>query len=137
MFQSVYQLCSILHSRDSRRPFTTHANFWIAPEIKASTIINEFENHEARAQILITKLPHLVPLRERMILFRKLITKEKELTTPCNVITINRTRVVEDGYHQLSSLSPNALRSTIRVKFINQFGLEELGIDQDGVFKQV
>jgi ubiquitin-protein ligase E3 B len=73
-----------------------------------------------------------------MILFRKLITRDKEsiAASPCNVITINRTRIVEDGYQQLASLSSNSLRSTIRVKFINQLGLEEMGIDQDGVFKE-
>jgi ubiquitin-protein ligase E3 B len=73
-----------------------------------------------------------------MVLFRKLITRDKEaiMSTPCNIITIDRTRIVEDGYRQLASLSSNALRSTIRVKFINQLGLEEMGIDQDGVFKE-
>lgn len=63
---------------------------------------------------------------------------------------------MEDGYRQLSMLSTRALKSTIRVKFVNQQvrlervrflgavtssevviqGLDEAGIDQDGVFKE-
>lgn len=52
------------------------------------------------------------------------------------IITIDRNRIVEDGYRQLANLSSEALRGTIRVKFINQQGLDEAGIDQDGVFKE-
>ena len=42
---------------------------------------------------------------------------------------------MEDGYRQLASLSPQALKGTIRVRFVNEQGLDEAGIDQDGVFK--
>ncbi|KAI6183743.1 HECT-type E3 ubiquitin transferase [Aphelenchoides bicaudatus] len=137
LFQSVYQFCSTLHNRDCRRAFTPH-NFWIAPDVKPSAIVSEFEGQEPRAQILMTKMPHLIPLRDRMVLFRKLINREKDLimSTPTNYFTIDRTRIVEDGYRQLAAIPPSALRSTIRVKFINQLGLEEIGIDQDGVFKE-
>lgn len=55
---------------------------------------------------------------------------------PTTVITVERTRIVEDGYRQLANLSSEALCGTIRVKFINQQGLDEAGIDQDGVFKE-
>lgn len=46
-----------------------------------------------------------------------------------------RSRLVENGYQQLASLSPLALKGMIRVRFINEHGLDEAGIDQDGVFK--
>lgn len=82
------------------------------------------------------------------------------------MITVQRNRLLDDGYRQLSLLSPTALKATIRVKFINQQvhidlvmviyfltlifpniylhfliisclqGLDEAGIDQDGVFKE-
>lgn len=29
LFQSIYQLCTILYNRDCRRPFTNKPNFWI------------------------------------------------------------------------------------------------------------
>lgn len=47
-----------------------------------------------------------------------------------------RNRIVEDGYRQLAALPPQALKGVIRVRFINEQGLDEAGIDQDGVFKE-
>lgn len=40
--------------------------------------------------------------------------------TPATFITIHRTRLLDDGYEQLSSLSTTALKGTIRVKFLNE-----------------
>lgn len=47
-----------------------------------------------------------------------------------------RNRIVEDGYRQLALLPSQALKGVIRVRFINEQGLDEAGIDQDGVFKE-
>jgi len=52
-----------------------------------------------------------------------------------SLITVRRGRIVEDGYAQLANLSPRRLKGTIRVRFQNELGLDEAGIDQDGVFK--
>lgn len=51
-------------------------------------------------------------------------------------ITVKRSRLLEDGFEKLSSMMNNMLKGTIRVKFINDLGLDEAGIDQDGVFKE-
>lgn len=42
----------------------------------------------------------------------------------------------QDGYEQLRQLSQNAMKGVIRVKFVNDLGVDEAGIDQDGVFKE-
>lgn len=47
-----------------------------------------------------------------------------------------RSRIVEDGYRQLAMLPSQALKGVIRVRFVNEQGLDEAGIDQDGVFKE-
>lgn len=36
----------------------------------------------------------------------------------------------------MSTLTAQALKGVIRVRFINEYGLDEAGIDQDGVFKE-
>jgi ubiquitin-protein ligase E3 B len=36
----------------------------------------------------------------------------------------------------LASLPSNILKGTVRISFVNDFGLREAGIDQDGVFKE-
>ncbi|RCN43813.1 hypothetical protein ANCCAN_10202 [Ancylostoma caninum] len=67
----------------------------------------------------------------------KFVTADKaNIESTATLITVARNRLVEDGYRQLSLLSTRALKSTIRVKFVNQQGLDEAGIDQDGVFKE-
>lgn len=44
--------------------------------------------------------------------------------------------ILQDGYDQLRQLSQNAMKGVIRVKFVNDLGVDEAGIDQDGVFKE-
>jgi len=85
-------------------------------------------------------MPHLVPLKERMMLFRRLVTLDKKeienksgITT---LVTIGRRTLVEDGFRQLSQMATNELKAGFRIKFVNQQGLDEAGIDQDGVFKE-
>lgn len=93
-------------------------------------------------------MPHVLREDHRVILFRKWATSEKTLNgsgsssssledipSSSTLITIHRSRIVEDGYAQLATLTANALKGTIRVRFQNEFGLDEAGIDQDGVFK--
>lgn len=46
-----------------------------------------------------------------------------------------RNRIIEDGYTYVSEMSLKNFKGLIRVKFINAQGLDEAGIDQDGVFK--
>ena len=50
--------------------------------------------------------------------------------------SFQRSRLVEDGFNNLSAFTARELRQTIRVKFYNDLGLAEAGIDQDGVFKE-
>ena len=89
-------------------------------------------------------MPHIIPHTERVQLFRRNVANEKAVLglteQACasprpTLITIHRRRVVEDGYRQLAALPPHSLKGVIRVRFINEQGLDEAGIDQDGVFK--
>lgn len=43
--------------------------------------------------------------------------------------------MVEDSFRQLAELPIQLWKGIIRIKFINVQGLDEAGIDQDGVFK--
>ena len=78
-------------------------------------------------------------------MFRKKVLNEKtslgivesdSASPQSTLITVHRNRIVEDGYRQLGSLSPTSLKGLIRVRFVNMQGLDEAGIDQDGVFKE-
>ena len=65
----------------------------------------------------------------------KFQNSEKNIFSPKND-HFQRSRLVEDGFNNLSAFTARELRQTIRVKFYNDLGLAEAGIDQDGVFKE-
>lgn len=119
-------------------------------------------------------MPHVIPLEDRVMLFRKYIESEKHalgLTETASaspqsiLITVHRLatfvfswffnhyekytqslffpldyirmRMIEDSFRQLADLPIQLWKGIIRIKFINLQGLDEAGIDQDGVFKGV
>ncbi|CAG0904841.1 unnamed protein product, partial [Darwinula stevensoni] len=150
LFASLHKMLVLIYWRDSRRRFTT-PNHWLLKDVSVSSFLYELEKKKPRALVntfilvLMKKMPHLIPHHERVILFRKAVQEDKERlglldSSPSHscfstVISVHRSSLVDDGYRQLSSLTPTALKGVIRVKFINLQGLDEAGIDQDGVFK--
>ncbi|XP_059216433.1 ubiquitin-protein ligase E3B [Stomoxys calcitrans] len=144
VFVSLHTLMLCLYKRDCRRRFTP-PNHWLIHEVKPSTFINDLEKGKRHAVILLQKMPHIIPHEDRVKLFRKFVQNEKAVlgltesacASPRSaLIVVHRERIVEDGYRQLAALKPHALKGVIRVRFINQQGLHEAGIDQDGVFKE-
>jgi len=116
-----------------------------------------------KALRLLKLIPHSVPFKTRLSLFQKTLEKDKSelalnflfhflaflphlLTSPRSarkreedwiLVTIRRKYILEDGIEQLSKLPPKDFRKTIKVRFLNEQGLYEAGIDQMGVFKEV
>ena len=144
LFTSLYSLLNVLYNRDNRRSYTRNGH-WLIKDLRISSFLSDLEKCKKYSMLLIQKMPHIIPHEERVVLFRKKVMAEKNLlglsdpdaaTNLSTLVTIHRTRIVEDGYRQLSTLSSNALKGIIRVKFVNIQGLDEAGIDQDGVFKE-
>ncbi|XP_011210956.1 ubiquitin-protein ligase E3B [Bactrocera dorsalis] len=144
VFVSLHTLLLCLYRRDCRRAFAPN-NHWLIPEVKPSAFISDLEKAKRHAVILLQKMPHIIPHEDRVKLFRKFVQNEKAVmgltesacASPRSaLIVVHRDRIVEDGYRQLAALRPHALKGVIRVRFINQQGLHEAGIDQDGVFKE-
>uniref|UniRef100_T1IRU6 Ubiquitin-protein ligase E3B n=1 Tax=Strigamia maritima TaxID=126957 RepID=T1IRU6_STRMM len=132
---SIHTLLMLLYQRDCRKNYMS-SDQWLIKEIKGSSFMNDVDRGKKSAQILLQK---------RVLLFRKHVANEKAVLglTECacaspqsTLITVHRRRIVEDGYRQLAALPPQSLKGVIRVKFINEQGLDEAGIDQDGVFKE-
>lgn len=144
LFTSMHTLLLCLYRRDCRRQFAPK-NHWLIYEIRPSNFLADLEKGKKHTQVLLQKMPHIIPHDDRVKLFRKYVHNEKAVlgltesacASPSSaLITIHRDRIVEDGYRQLAMLPPHALKGVIRVRFINQQGLDEAGIDQDGVFKE-
>lgn len=137
LLTTTHTLLTVLYKRDCRRNFTP-ANFWLIKDIKISSFLKDLETGKSSATTIMKMIPHVLPHKERVLIFRRYVSNDKAaaFSGPSTQITIHRSRVVENGYQQLARLPPNALKGLIRVKFINEQGLDEAGVDQDGVFKE-
>ncbi|XP_069070843.1 ubiquitin-protein ligase E3B isoform X2 [Pleurodeles waltl] len=144
LFHSVHGWLMVLYERDCRRRFAPD-DHWLRKDVKPSLLFQELDKDKKRAQLLLQYIPHVIPHKNRVLLFRNMVTKEKEklglvetssASPHVTHITIRRSRMLEDGYEQLRQLSQNAMKGVIRVKFVNDLGVDEAGIDQDGVFKE-
>jgi len=142
VFESAHNLLMMLYDRDARRSFTPPGH-WLSKDIRTSSLRNELEKSSPRAIMILEKIPFIIPHKDRVILFRSLVADEKrrlgitrESDVPAAYLRIHRSRLVSDGFEQLNNISSNLLKGVIRVKFINDLGLDEAGIDQDGVFKE-
>ncbi|XP_067862150.1 ubiquitin-protein ligase E3B isoform X2 [Heptranchias perlo] len=144
LFHSVHGWLMTLYERDCRRRFAPE-DHWLRKDLKPSLIFQDLDKGKKRAQLLLQYIPHVIPHKNRVLLFRNMVTKEKESmglvetssASPHVIhITIRRSRMLEDGYEQLRRLPVNTMKGVIRVKFVNDLGVDEAGIDQDGVFKE-
>ncbi|KAG0422928.1 hypothetical protein HPB47_001280, partial [Ixodes persulcatus] len=115
---SSHTLLMLLYKRDCRRSYTP-PDHWLIKDMKVSTFMGDLEKGKKAAQVLMQKVPHIIPHKERVVLFRKYVNNEKTVLgltesacalSQSTLITVHRTRIVE--------------------------GLDEAGIDQDGVFKE-
>lgn len=134
MLRSTHKLLTDLYKRDCRRVFAPEGH-WLIKDVKMTLFLKDLDAGRPVAQTILNLLPHIIPHKERVLIFRKLVARDR---SPCysTFITIHRSRIVEDGYQQIARLPSTALKGLIRVKFINDHGLDEAGIDQDGVFKE-
>ncbi|KAF9373884.1 hypothetical protein CPB97_000262 [Podila verticillata] len=109
-------------------------------------ILKVAQKDRTALQILET-MPHVIPFTARLEIFRDFIRDEKQqrvqslaLVRPdlhqSVMVKIRRGYVLEDGYQNLGQLSANSWKNTIRVRFVNEVGADEAGIDQGGPFKE-
>eukprot|EP00177_Eucheuma_denticulatum_P004701 GFKZ01008533.1.p1 GENE.GFKZ01008533.1~~GFKZ01008533.1.p1 ORF type:complete len:1028 (+),score=182.22 GFKZ01008533.1:617-3700(+) len=92
---------------------------------------------------LLRLAPHLVPFSSRAKIFQSWVARERDranggrsfFVTIGRSVSVRRKFIFEDAFEELNGLGPE-LKSTIRVKFIDEHGIEEAGIDGGGVFKE-
>ena len=109
-------------------------------------IVKVCQKDRTALQILET-MPHAIPFSARLEIFREFIKEEKAQRTQSLalvrpdlhqsvMVKVRRGYVLEDGYQSLGQLSVSGWKNTIRVKFTNEVGAAEAGIDQGGPFKE-
>lgn len=132
------ELLSQLQDWNNRQQFTSPSDF-------QADGVNEFFISQAvtentRANDILKQAPFLVPFTSRVKIFTSQLTAVRQRHGSNSVFTRNRFRIrrdhiLEDAYNQMSALSEDDLRGVIRVTFVNEFGVEEAGIDGGGIFK--
>lgn len=106
LFQSVHGWLMVLYERDCRRRFAPE-DHWLRKDLKPSVLFQELDKDRKRAQLILQYIPHVIPHKNRVLLFRNMVTKEKEklglvetssASPHVTHITIRRSRMLEDGY---------------------------------------
>ncbi|XP_057959070.1 E3 ubiquitin-protein ligase UPL6 isoform X2 [Malania oleifera] len=132
------ELLSQLQDWNNRRQFTSPSDFH-ADGVNEH-FISQAVMENTRANDVLKQAPFLVPFTSRVKIFTSQLTAARQRNGSHAVFTRNRFRIrrdhiLEDAFSQLSALSEDDLRGLIRVTFVNEFGVEEAGIDGGGIFK--
>ncbi|KAF9977173.1 Ubiquitin-protein ligase E3B [Actinomortierella ambigua] len=129
---------------------SSSSSFFVQPRYATpKEFIAKVAQRDRTALRILEMLPHVIPFNARLEIFRHFIREDKVQRMqqqhhhalrpefqPSVMVKIRRGYVLEDGAKWLGSLSPTSWKQTIRVKFVNEVGAEEAGIDQGGPFKE-
>lgn len=112
----------------------------------SSTDLFVFSNREVRQILILKEVPFVVPFEKRVKLFQILINPADRLgltdyfsrsVNRTNLsIVVRRTHLYEDAFEKLSKENEPSLQQPLKVRFLNQIGLEELGIDGGGLSRE-
>jgi len=140
--QSAGKLIRDLHQKNCRREFAPAAE-WEVREIPSNAFQDASGAHDPRLIPMLRDLPHFIPFEFRATLFTAGVNSDmaqqprREDWAQYSRVTIRRKWEVEDGFEQLNHLgAEGALRGHIRIKYIDEHGIEEAGIDGGGLFKE-
>ncbi|KAJ9100578.1 hypothetical protein QFC21_003622 [Naganishia friedmannii] len=93
---------------------------------------------------LLNNLPMTIPFAARVEIFNEFIYNDREKLGIDRYMrrrhmnhqaTIRRGHISEDGFSELYNLGP-LMKGTIQIRFIDEWGQEEAGIDGGGLFKE-
>ncbi|CAJ1963098.1 unnamed protein product [Sphenostylis stenocarpa] len=134
----VSELLSQLQDWNNRRQFTSPSDFH-ADGVN-DYFISQAVIENTRANEILKQAPFLIPFTSRAKIFTSQLAAARQRHGSQAVFTrnrfkIRRNHILEDAYNQMSQLSEEDLRGLIRVAFVNEFGVEEAGIDGGGIFK--
>eukprot|EP01087_Luapelamoeba_hula_P017100 TRINITY_DN5363_c0_g1_i2.p1 TRINITY_DN5363_c0_g1~~TRINITY_DN5363_c0_g1_i2.p1 ORF type:complete len:863 (-),score=106.25 TRINITY_DN5363_c0_g1_i2:130-2718(-) len=141
--KSITSVLHQLYDRNSRHQYCL-GHHWETDEImrNSNQFMLEVQVQEKRALRILKHIPFVVPCDMRVRIFQTLVEQDKELYeeyrgwSGSTHISIRRAHVLEDGFSSLNNRTPEEIKGSIKVSFINSEGLEEAGVDGGGVFKE-
>ena len=149
--KSCVKLLKEFYTRDTRLKYCPK-DFWHIPELKTMYLKiiaspNHFKNDACFS--ILELVPHMIPFEIRLQIFQKLIENDQEKQdrfpyfngsddsedeANSKKIRIRRDYILEDGFEKMYKRKD--MRSLIVIKFVNEHGMEEEGIDGGGLFKE-
>ena len=136
-----------LYDRSSRRPLCLPKR-WLIDDL-LSQELSKCKTHQDYTSLLqlpvLTICPYFVPFQRRLLLFNHIVTTNRVTIQGSNinhdlrpgiVVSISRSRILEDGLMSLNSLGRNALRQRLVISFMNEAGVRETGVDAGGLLKE-
>lgn len=90
---------------------------------------------------ILNNIPFVVPFEQRVEIFQQFIQNDKKRNSIDDRFrarvgaTIRRDHIFEDGFNAFHKLD-TGLKDKVAISFVDEFGLEEAGIDGGGVFKE-
>lgn len=100
---------------------------------------------QIRSITILREIPFVVPFNTRVNILQGLLSADKLqyqgdlqgfLQGPSISLTVRRSHLYEDAYDKLRPENETDMRPRFRVQMINNIGLEEVGIDGGGVFRE-
>ncbi|CAG8446325.1 9918_t:CDS:10 [Funneliformis caledonium] len=161
----VTKLLRQIHARDSRRQFTPTDHWLMTSEIDMNVFVKivvldeqdlEYDSDDEACNLdkmqianisprlgILYNIPFVIPFEERVKIFREFVQNDRErninradlFMQPRARVSIRRNSVFEDGFSNLNALG-SGLKSPIAIQFIDEFGMQEAGIDGGGLFKE-
>ncbi|KAK3747571.1 hypothetical protein QZH41_015811, partial [Actinostola sp. cb2023] len=98
-----------------------------------------------RQMSILQHIPFVVPFRDRVLLLQRIINKNRDYTQgdlhnfmmgPSIDVTIHRKYLYQDAFDALNEERAPNIKQRVRVRLINEQGLEEAGIDGGGLFRE-
>ncbi|KAH7436454.1 hypothetical protein KP509_05G020700 [Ceratopteris richardii] len=137
--KSTSRLLQQLQDWNSKKQFMPPQSFY-AREAMDEIFFSQVDKENSRANELLVQAPFLIPFTHRVRIYHIQLSAAKEQHNmqslfPRRHIRVRRDRIVEDAFAALNSLQDEALEATIRIVFVNEFGVEEAGVDGGGLFK--
>ena len=133
---------------DSRKSFIPEGH-WAIKGVTSSAIVKRLRTERQTASAaygpahaVLVDLPHILGFHDRVKLFHEEVYEDKTRllaqlgeVRPRPRATIRRAAVLADGFRDVMALPAEALKDAIRIHFVNEHGMIEAGIDEEGLFK--
>ena len=129
------KLLQLFYEFNQKVPFLDMKD-WLVPEKTIQDLINEVLALKFIHMGLLMKLPFGFPFEYRLQILMTLLEEERNHHTEGFQLTIRRECLFEDGFQAFQAISKTSLKSRLRVFYIDEFGMEEKGVDGGGIFKE-